>query len=458
MASRVATTTTRQVARPILLVLVLVLVSPALGRTCRHADTHNGTAFDLSGCTSLDLSCPAEGTRVPGCDNILAPKEIAELARAMGEGDVATTLTAIDLGGSPLGKVGTATLAPRLAACTKLSHLGLASTRIGDAGLRLITSALLLAKGGSVASLDVSHNSIGDDGVRALVTGLKSASASAGAEAPAVGLAKLDLSWNSFGPRGGRYLAEGLKDTAVSSLSELRVSWNGLADRGARALGEALASNAALTLLDLEYNAIKDEGAKAFAKGLRSNGALKTLLLGHNGVSAALHEEVQQALLAEPTQPAARKADATAAGGGGGGRGAGGGHGAASADEDEEEVEEISMDDDIEMEAEAQAEKAEEERERARRVAEAEAAAAAREAEAATEHEGPCVDKGPWACQEDGCPSDPLGCDGLAELGLCQNAFGEVWEASPPDGLGSELIAMHCPVACKRCVPAKDEL
>ena len=116
------------------------------------------------------------------------------------------------------------------------------------------------------------------------------------------------------------------------------------------------------------------------------------------------------------------------------------------------------MDDDIEMEAEAQAEKAAEERERARRAAEAEAAAAAREAEAAAEHTGPCVDAGPWPCQEDGCPSDPLGCEGLAELGLCQNAFGEVWEKEPPADLASELIASHCPVACGRCVPPKDEL
>ena len=420
----------------------LLLATSVYGRACAHADARNGTHFVLDGCTSLDLSCPSEGTRVPGCDNLLAPQEIADLARALGDGDAVTTLEAVDFRGSPLGAAGAAALAPRLGACTKLHTLGLGSTRIGEAGLRHIMNAVLLAKGSMVTSLDLTHNSIGDDGVRALFTGLKSSKES-------TRLAKLDLSWNGIGTRGGRYLADGLKDSAVASLSELRVSWNGLADRGARAIGEALASNSALTLLDLQYNAIKDEGARAFAKGLRANAALKTLQLENNGVTRAVLQETLDALAAVPSR------SDSAGGGSGGGGGGGSAPRSGAAVDDEEEVEEMAWeDDDMEEMAEKEAERAAEVREQEERAAEA----AAREAAAAAKFNGPCVDDGPWACLENGCPSDPLGCSGLAELGLCANTFGAVWEVSPPEGLEAVTISSRCPIACGLCIPGKDEV
>ena len=54
-----------------------------------------------------------------------------------------------------------------------------------------------------------------------------------------------------------------------------------------------------------------------------------------------------------------------------------------------------------------------------------------------------CTDDGPWSCTEDGCPSEWLGCGELAELGACEQSFGEVWQ-EPPAGLGAELIGTRC--------------
>ena len=65
-----------------------------------------------------------------------------------------------------------------------------------------------------------------------------------------------------------------------------------------------------------------------------------------------------------------------------------------------------------------------------------------------------CVDSGPWPCTEAECPGNPLGCEALAALGVCERAFGQVWD-SPPDSLtGSEIIADRCPRACGVCAAA----
>ena len=421
-------------AAPAGLLRFALLVATAASSPCTKSTAHNGTAFDLSGCTELDLSCPTEGTRSVACSNALLPSELKDLARALANDQVSGTLETISFRGSPLGANGATILAPALAACASLHTIGLGSTRIGDAGLRTVAQAVLQPPAASaIKHLDVSHNTIGDDGVRALVTVLKAAG---------VTLAALDLSWNAIGTRGGRYLAEALKDSTVGSLAELRVSWNGLGDRGARALGDSLGSNSVLSLLDLQHNAIKDEGGKAIAKGLRANGALKTLLLDHNGISNATRQEATEALAAEPAQ----KAPDAPGSSGGGARSVPGTRSAL--EEDEEEIEEISFDDDVESTAEAAAEEAAELRESVERANEraAKAEAAARAAQG-----GPCVDGGPWTCAEDNCPADPMTCEHLAGLSLCANTFAEVWDTPPEEVGGAQLISTLCPSSCKLC-------
>ena len=106
----------------------------------------------------------------------------------------------------------------------------------------------LLSTHAALQSVDLTHNSIGDDGVRALTAVLKPPG-EAGGDGGSSTLKRLDLSWNGISTRGGRYLGDALKGTPT--LVVLTLSWNGLMDRGARALGEALATNTKLTSLDV---------------------------------------------------------------------------------------------------------------------------------------------------------------------------------------------------------------
>ena len=94
-------------------------------------------------------------------------------------------------------------------------------------------------------------------------------------------------------------------------------------------------------------------------------------------------------------------------------------------DESGDDIEEISFDDDAEEEAPARA--------------------------SAAGAGGSCVDHGPWDCVETNCPSATIDCPMLFELGLCDNKFSEVWEESPPAGLGSQYVWQQCSKACKRC-------
>ena len=63
-----------------------------------------------------------------------------------------------------------------------------------------------------------------------------------------------------------------------------------------------------------------------------------------------------------------------------------------------------------------------------------------------------CADAGPWVCEEDGCPSETLGCAELASLNACASMFADVW-AVPPDGTNGRTVGALCPRTCGRCPP-----
>jgi len=59
-----------------------------------------------------------------------------------------------------------------------------------------------------------------------------------------------------------------------------------------------------------------------------------------------------------------------------------------------------------------------------------------------------CQDKGPWPCEEDGCPSPMINCSQLK--GWCTSKFSHVWD-KPPTGFDQHLVWQQCPVTCKAC-------
>ncbi|KAL3911361.1 MAG: hypothetical protein SGPRY_008725 [Prymnesium sp.] len=343
--------------------------------------------WTLHGCSSLNLTC-ADASREAPCNNSLGKGEISALVAAIEQSG--QSLAAIDLRGNWLGPFGAALLSKALASHPTLTTLSIASCRVGDYGVLSLVKELLSSAPAVLAQVDLSHNSISDVGARELSVLLERETVPS--------LSHLDLSWNGIGPRGARYLGAALASNG--HLRSLDLNWNGLMDRGARAIGESLADNTGLTYISLEHNAIKNDGARALAQGLRKNSGVKEILLDSNGITRSARQEVISALEATPEVQTSPFED---------GR------------DDSGDIEEISFDDDAEEEA-PQASAVEE-----------------------------CVDHGPWKCVEQNCPSANIDCTMLAELGLCDSKFDEIWEEAPPRGIGGLRAWEQCRKACMRC-------
>lgn len=164
--------------------------------------------------------------------------------------------------------------------------------------MNLLVEALLTNS--YLKSLDVSNNSIGDEGAKVLAQNTTLTELNAfsnfihaeGAQALAQNkkLIELVLSWNPIGDDGAKAFA--LNET----LASLYVSYTSITDEGAKALAKnrtlyslglsdnsigpkgasALSDNETLTYLNLESNPIRDEGAAAFLR----NHTLTSLKIG----------------------------------------------------------------------------------------------------------------------------------------------------------------------------------
>ena len=73
-------------------------------------------------------------------------------------------------------------------------------------------------------------------------------------------LTSLELQWNEIGDKGAAAIAKGLSNNG--SLTELNIAVNHLGPEGAKAIAKGLSNNGSLTKLDLLYNQL-DESAKA---------------------------------------------------------------------------------------------------------------------------------------------------------------------------------------------------
>ena len=64
-----------------------------------------------------------------------------------------------------------------------------------------------------------------------------------------------------------------------------------------------------------------------------------------------------------------------------------------------------------------------------------------------------CIDLGPFACVEAGCPAPRLSCYALANrLSACDSTFGDIWQNVMPEGSEPhERISESCAASCRRC-------
>ncbi|XP_063231280.1 leucine-rich repeat-containing protein 74B-like [Bacillus rossius redtenbacheri] len=187
-----------------------------------------------------------------------------------------------------------------------IEELNLSWSRLGPEGLEQLKTGLIES---CVGKLDLSHNSIGDEGVQHLAdylyeesylrslilkhnvmmnAGLGEASAKLLAESLSDSrLEELDLSWNNLSRGEG---AQALLGSLAGNgrLSSLDLSWTGLGGEAAGlALQNMLQSNKVMRHLDLSNNVLSSEEAKMMGDGLGGNATLETLNVGHNRFTLA---------------------------------------------------------------------------------------------------------------------------------------------------------------------------
>ena len=149
-----------------------------------------------------------------------------------------------------------------------LALLSFALNDIADKGATELANSLNILPQ-KLTGFIISYNEIGDTGVNALMTVLKSHE-----------IQYLCLQSNKIGAQGAKSIAEALNP----NLNHLNLSWNNIGDEGAKALAKALEKCPNLIYLSLNCNNIGDEGTKALAKALLKCPNLKELFLGENNI------------------------------------------------------------------------------------------------------------------------------------------------------------------------------
>lgn len=169
---------------------------------------------------------------------------------------------------------GLAALAPGIAASAALRTLNLERRGISAAGCAALAAALAGSGGSALVELILGQNSLGADGLAALLSGS--------------GLARLQLlDLSACGLESGSGvdpLAAALRDGRLSALTSLRLDGNELGAGGAAALAAGLAASA-LASLHLQRCGLGGEAAAALADALPAQ--LATLdLSGNAGVGS----------------------------------------------------------------------------------------------------------------------------------------------------------------------------
>jgi Ran GTPase-activating protein (RanGAP) involved in mRNA processing and transport len=182
-------------------------------------------------------------------------------------------LVRLDLSQNKLGDRGAHIIGEVLAApeCL-LEVLDLSNNKIGYSGAYHLADAFIKGHNKSLQILNLMDNNIETEGAEAFGVVLKFSHT----------LRELNLSRNSIGDNGVRLIAQGIIENEDTCLQSLDVSWNGIKDAGAGFLAEMLMQNSALTHLNLKCNFICDSGMKVLAESLKADMALEVLNLVGN--------------------------------------------------------------------------------------------------------------------------------------------------------------------------------
>jgi NLR family CARD domain-containing protein 3 len=188
------------------------------------------------------------------------------------------TLQELQLGHNPLRKEGMKAIAQGLGdnPDSKLSRIDLKATLGGKgAGIRVLITELLMRNEG-IQILDLSSNNLKAAGAREFSTVFRQRN----------DIMDLNLGRNEIGVQGVSAVANVLNENGALQgychLQRLTLDWNQIGDEGATILATAVRNNSTLTFLDISNNNIGSPGATELANGFASNISLKTVLLNGN--------------------------------------------------------------------------------------------------------------------------------------------------------------------------------
>ncbi|XP_072893994.1 NACHT, LRR and PYD domains-containing protein 3-like [Hemitrygon akajei] len=220
------------------------------------------------------------------------------------------SLTELNLSDNKLGDSGVKLLSDALRnpEC-KIQKLWLGGVGLTDSGAEDLASAL--STNPSLTELYLSHNNMGDSGVKLISAALRKTECKiqklrledvgltdSGAEDLASALCtnpsltELYLSNNKLGDSGVKLVSAALRKTECK-IQKLRLECVGLTDSGAEDLVSALSTNPSLTVLDLTLNSLTDRSVPSLRRLILTLPSLEWIRLGANRFSRTGRKELR---------------------------------------------------------------------------------------------------------------------------------------------------------------------
>ncbi|CAE7832700.1 NLRC3 [Symbiodinium sp. KB8] len=177
-------------------------------------------------------------------------------------------------------------LARALPTYKKLKHLTIKTYTCSEQEARSLSEALAQI---DLETLAVVDGFRGDkEGARAMVKAI------AAVLKRDLSIKSIDLSGNSLGDEGAEALAAALQ--VNKSVNSIRMSFGNIRLEGAKAVAAALERNTSVTSIDISAHNMGDEEAKVIAAALKTNQSIKHIDLSHNSIGLTGGEALAAAL------------------------------------------------------------------------------------------------------------------------------------------------------------------